>query len=88
MAYLNRSYFSRIARLTTRYLISILKGLIRFYQLCLSPFIPTCCRLYPSCSRYALDALDKHGVIKGLWLILKRLAKCGPWHPGGYDPVP
>lgn len=64
---------------------TILKLLIRFYQLALSPLLGPCCRFYPTCSHYALEALDKHGVFKGLFLILKRLLKCHPWHPGGVD---
>lgn len=62
--------------------------LIRFYQLCLSPFVGTCCRFFPSCSEYALEAIKVHGALKGAWLSLKRIAKCGPWHPGGCDCVP
>lgn len=62
--------------------------LIRVYQLCLSPFLGKCCRFYPSCSEYALEALKKHGSLKGVWLIVRRLAKCHPWHSGGNDPVP
>ncbi len=65
----------------------ILKFPIRFYQLALSPFIGKCCRFYPSCSDYGIEAIEKHG-IKGLWLLLKRLVKCNPWHPGGIDHVP
>jgi putative membrane protein insertion efficiency factor len=64
-----------------------LKRLIQLYQLLLSPFWGDCCRFYPSCSEYALQAIEKHGALKGLWLILKRLGKCHPWHPGGHDPV-
>ncbi len=64
---------------------TILKLLIKFYQLALSPLLGPCCRFYPTCSHYALEALDKHGVFKGLFLILKRLIKCHPWHPGGVD---
>ncbi|MCC5832522.1 MAG: membrane protein insertion efficiency factor YidD [Chlamydiales bacterium] len=67
---------------------TILIILIRLYQLCISPFLGQCCRFAPSCSEYAQEALDKHGVFKGSWLILKRLVKCGPWNGGGYDPVP
>lgn len=62
--------------------------LIRFYRLCLSPFVGPCCRFAPSCSEYALEAIESYGALKGLWLTLKRMAKCGFWHPGGYDPVP
>lgn len=61
---------------------------IRLYQLCLSPFIGPCCRFAPSCSEYAIEAIQKQGPIRGIWLTLKRIMKCGPWHQGGYDPVP
>lgn len=66
---------------------TFLKFPIRLYQLTLSPFIGKCCRFYPSCSDYGIEAIEKHGV-KGLWLLLKRLVKCNPWHPGGIDQVP
>ncbi|MCD6541677.1 membrane protein insertion efficiency factor YidD [Candidatus Bipolaricaulota bacterium] len=62
--------------------------LIRFYQLFISPALPKRCRFYPTCSEYAREAILMHGVIRGGWLSLKRIVKCGPWHPGGYDPVP
>jgi len=62
--------------------------LIRFYQLFISPALPKRCRFYPTCSEYARQAILAHGVIRGGWLSLKRIVKCGPWHPGGYDPVP
>jgi putative membrane protein insertion efficiency factor len=60
--------------------------LIRLYRLCLSPFLGQCCRFYPSCSVYAEEAIQKYGILKGSYLTLKRLCKCAPWHPGGYDP--
>ncbi|MEW6659452.1 MAG: membrane protein insertion efficiency factor YidD [Thermodesulfobacteriota bacterium] len=62
--------------------------LIRAYQLLLSPLIPTCCRFAPTCSHYAAEALQRYGFWPGLWLSLKRLARCHPFHPGGWDPVP
>jgi putative membrane protein insertion efficiency factor len=62
--------------------------LIRLYQLTLSPFLGPCCRFYPTCSDYGIEAIKKHGSLKGMWLILKRLGKCHPWHPGGVDLVP
>ncbi len=67
----------------------ILMGLVRFYQRFLSPLkgAPTC-RFHPTCSHYALGALQKHGAIKGTYLAVKRVLKCHPFHPGGYDPVP
>jgi len=61
--------------------------LIRLYQLCLRPFVGSVCRFHPSCSNYAIKAIEKHGRIKGSWLTLKRLSKCHPFHPGGDDPV-
>ncbi|MFZ5823776.1 MAG: membrane protein insertion efficiency factor YidD [Bacillota bacterium] len=64
-------------------------GLIRFYQRFLSPLKggPTC-RFYPTCSQYAYEALGKHGAIKGTYLAVRRVLRCHPFHPGGYDPVP
>jgi putative membrane protein insertion efficiency factor len=63
-------------------------GLIRVYQKYLSPLKGRkTCRFYPTCSQYAIDALAKYGVIKGSWMAVKRLSKCHPFHPGGYDPV-
>ena len=61
--------------------------LIRFYQICISPMFPPRCRFYPTCSQYALEAVQKKGAIKGSWMALKRILKCHPFHPGGYDPV-
>lgn len=63
-------------------------GAIRFYQKFISPLFPPRCRFYPTCSSYAAEALDRHGVLRGSWLTIRRLSKCHPWHPGGYDPVP
>ncbi len=65
-----------------------LMGIVRLYQLTLSPFMGGQCRFYPSCSNYALDALESHGPLKGSWLALQRLLKCHPFHPGGFDPPP
>lgn len=62
--------------------------LIRGYQLFISPLIGPRCRFTPTCSQYAIEAIKVHGVIKGGWFALKRLLKCQPLHPGGYDPVP
>jgi uncharacterized protein len=66
----------------------ILLALIKAYRYCLSPLLGPSCRFHPSCSEYAEEALSKHGVVFGSWLALKRIARCHPWHPGGYDPVP
>lgn len=61
---------------------------IRGYQLALSPLIGPACRYYPSCSQYALEAVARFGVLRGAYLAAARLARCHPWHEGGYDPVP
>ena len=61
--------------------------LIRFYQLFISPLFPPTCRFYPTCSQYAIEAIQKKGVLRGVWLAIKRIAKWHPFHPGGYDPV-
>ena len=66
------------------YLASIL---IKAYKYLISPILPSSCRFYPSCSEYALDALKKYGLVKGLWLTVKRIARCHPLSSGGYDPV-
>jgi uncharacterized protein len=62
--------------------------LIKAYRYSLSPLLGPSCRFFPSCSDYAAEAIDKHGAGYGSWLALKRIARCHPWHPGGYDPVP
>ena len=62
--------------------------LIKLYQGTLSPLLGPKCRFTPTCSQYAIEALKKHGVIKGLWLAIKRISKCHPWGGHGYDPVP
>lgn len=67
---------------------TLLLLLLRLYQLCISPFLGQRCRFYPSCSSYAMEALGKHGVLKGGMLAARRLGRCHPWHPGGFDPVP
>ncbi len=67
---------------------SLLILLVRIYQLLISPWLGQNCRFYPSCSCYAQQALREHGSIKGLWLTVRRLLRCHPWHAGGYDPVP
>ena len=61
---------------------------ILFYQYSISPLFPSSCRFQPTCSEYARQAIFKHGVLKGLWLGLKRIARCHPWGGQGYDPVP
>lgn len=63
-------------------------GCIRLYQWLISPLLGPRCRFHPSCSHYAIEAIEKHGMMRGFWLATKRIAKCHPGHPGGYDPVP
>jgi putative membrane protein insertion efficiency factor len=62
--------------------------LIRFYQWFISPALPPSCRFVPTCSHYAYQAIERYGLLRGGWLGLKRLSRCHPFHPGGYDPVP
>ena len=73
-----------IVRLPTRILVTLIRG----YQRFVSPAFPPSCRFHPSCSHYALEAVTRHGALKGGWLAARRLARCHPFHPGGFDPVP
>ena len=66
----------------------MLRGLVRTYQLTLSPLLPAACRFEPSCSRYAMEAFARHGAMRGFVLTVKRLGRCHPWGGMGYDPVP
>ncbi len=61
---------------------------IRFYQLCISPLFPPCCRFTPTCSQYAIEAITRHGIFRGSWLALRRILRCHPWGGSGFDPVP
>lgn len=67
---------------------SVAAGLIRAYQWWIRPLLPPACRFAPTCSTYALEAIQRHGLIQGGWLSLGRLCRCHPYHPGGFDPVP
>lgn len=66
----------------------LLLGLIRLWQLTFSRVLPPTCRFYPSCSQYSYEAIAKYGPVRGGWLAVKRIARCHPFNPGGYDPVP
>lgn len=66
----------------------LLALLVRLYRLLISPLLPPACRFYPSCSAYAVTALERHGAVHGTFLVVKRLCRCHPFHPGGIDPVP
>ena len=66
----------------------LLIGLIGGYQYLLSPLKPPSCRFTPTCSHYACEVIAKHGTLRGTWLSIKRLLRCNPWNPGGYDPAP
>ncbi len=67
---------------------SIALRALRGYKRFISPVLPPACRFVPTCSEYAAEAIEKHGVLRGGTLAVRRLVRCGPWHPGGYDPVP
>ena len=69
-----------------RYRLPVL--VIKAYQMCVSPYLGQNCRFMPSCSSYAIEALERFGCIRGSWLSVKRICKCHPFHPGGFDPVP
>jgi putative membrane protein insertion efficiency factor len=67
---------------------SLLIACVRLYQVGISPHLPASCRYYPSCSAYAITALERHGAVRGTWLAARRIARCHPFRPGGFDPVP
>lgn len=66
----------------------VLLAFLRFYKRAISPSLPPSCRFVPTCSQYAMTAIEKHGAAKGSWMAFRRLLRCNPFHPGGYDPVP
>ncbi|HQY33307.1 membrane protein insertion efficiency factor YidD [Actinotalea sp.] len=78
----------RIATLVRRLPQLVLLGLLRVYQSTISPLTGPSCRYYPSCSQYAVVAVQRHGAVRGTWLALRRLGRCHPWTPGGVDDVP
>jgi hypothetical protein len=75
-------------KLLMKFVTTLLILPIRFYQHAISPMFPAACRYQPTCSQYAIEAIRKHGPIKGCWLALKRILRCHPWGGSGYDPVP
>jgi hypothetical protein len=66
----------------------LLVALIRGYKRVVSPILPPACRFVPTCSEYAAAAVEKHGPLRGVFLAVRRIVRCAPWHPGGFDPVP
>ena len=72
----------------TKILAAVLRAAIRLYQIAIGPLLPRVCRFEPTCSSYALEAIDRHGPYRGLWLSVRRVLRCHPFHPGGCDPVP
>ncbi|MBR6721785.1 MAG: membrane protein insertion efficiency factor YidD [Alistipes sp.] len=82
------AFFKRLQSAVKRLVALPFILLVRFYQVCISPLKPPSCRFTPTCSQYAIEALRKHGAIKGLYLTVRRLLRCHPWGGSGYDPVP
>ena len=78
----------RLARLAVRLPALAVVGVLRLWQLLVSPVYGQTCRFYPSCTAYAMQAVDRHGLVRGGWLAVRRLARCHPWNPGGVDLVP
>jgi uncharacterized protein len=66
----------------------LIVSMIQLYRYAVSPLLAPACRFHPSCSLYAQEAISRHGAVRGLWLALKRVLRCNPWHCGGHDPVP
>lgn len=83
-----QTFSKQAAAATSRAAARMLMAPIRFYQRFISPLTPPACRFTPTCSQYALEAIQKHGPLKGLYLAVRRLLRCHPWGGSGYDPVP
>ena len=67
---------------------TVLIALVRFYRYAISPMLGRNCRFHPTCSEYAIEAIERHGALRGGWMALRRVGRCHPFNPGGYDPVP
>ena len=78
----------KLLQLLNKAFAELLMLLVKFYRYSISPLLPPSCRFTPTCSQYALEALRRHGAIKGFWLTIKRILRCHPWGGSGYDPVP
>ena len=85
---MNHNLLARLMALPAKLIQQLLLALIQVYRYALSPFLGQRCRFYPSCSAYAAEALTRYGPLRGLWLAIKRVLRCQPFHPGGHDPVP
>ncbi len=81
-------WVSKVILCPARIITWVLKGMVRFYQLAISPYLPNNCRYVPTCSSYAMEALEEFGPLKGGYLIFRRILRCHPFSKGGYDPVP
>lgn len=80
--------FKKIIYASEKIIKKLLIAIIKFYQIALSPFLANRCRFYPSCSHYAKEAIETKGILRGIYLTVRRLLRCHPYNPGGYDPVP
>ena len=80
--------FKKILAIPAGAINLVLIGMVNFYRGAISPMFPSCCRFTPTCSQYALEALRRHGPLRGSWLALRRILRCHPWGGSGYDPVP